>query len=71
MRGISSAGRATGWQSVGQGFESPILHLDESPYRISVRAFFARGHADQGATIPIRAAFVLLPLPRGEGRGEG
>lgn len=26
LRGISSVGRATGSQSVGQGFESPILH---------------------------------------------
>src|SRR6266540_838910 len=25
-RGRSSAGRATGWQPVGQGFESPRLH---------------------------------------------
>ncbi len=26
LRGISSAGRAIGSQSIGQGFESPILH---------------------------------------------
>ena len=25
-RGISSVGRASGWQPEGQGFESPILH---------------------------------------------
>ena len=27
IRGISSAGRAFGWQPKGQGFKSPILHL--------------------------------------------
>lgn len=26
-RGISSVGRASGWQPEGQGFESPILHF--------------------------------------------
>src|SRR5487761_1465623 len=26
-RGISSVGRASGWQPEGQGFKSPILHL--------------------------------------------
>ena len=28
-RGISSIGRASGWQPEGQGFESPILHFPE------------------------------------------
>ena len=27
MRGISSVGRASGWQPEGQGFKSPILHF--------------------------------------------
>jgi hypothetical protein len=27
IRGISSVGRASGWQPEGQGFKSPILHL--------------------------------------------
>ena len=27
-RGISSVGRASGWQPEGQGFESPILHFN-------------------------------------------
>lgn len=28
LRGISSVGRASGWQPEGQGFESPILHFE-------------------------------------------
>ena len=27
-RGISSVGRASGWQPEGQGFEPPILHFN-------------------------------------------
>jgi hypothetical protein len=27
VRGISSVGRASGWQPEGQGFKSPILHF--------------------------------------------
>ncbi len=30
-RGCSSAGRASGWQPLGRGFESPQLHLDGFP----------------------------------------
>ena len=32
-RGISSVGRASGWQPEGQGFESPILHSNLPTYR--------------------------------------
>lgn len=39
IRGISSAGRAFGWQPKGQGFESPILHF-QGTLRISQGAFF-------------------------------
>ena len=30
-RGYSSAGRASGWQPEGQGFESPYLHQEKRP----------------------------------------
>ena len=35
-RGISSVGRASGWQPEGQGFESPILHSNLLTYEASV-----------------------------------
>ena len=35
-RGISSVGRASGWQPEGQGFESPILHSNLPTYEASV-----------------------------------
>ena len=34
-RGISSVGRASGWQPEGQGFESPILHSNLPTYKVS------------------------------------
>lgn len=36
IRGISSVGRASGWQPEGQGFESPILHSNLPTYEASV-----------------------------------
>lgn len=49
VRGISSVGRASGWQPEGQGFESPILHIEISravatgsrPLQIKARVFCA------------------------------
>ena len=38
QRGISSVGRAIGSQSIGQGFESPILH--RNPPQSSLRGIF-------------------------------
>src|ERR1700722_6790375 len=49
-RGISSVGRASGWQPEGQGFKSPILHLmpfaDDRKWLFSLglrRSLFAHG----------------------------
>ena len=41
FRGISSVGRASGWQPEGQGFESPILHSVANPCK--TRVFLCAG----------------------------
>ena len=45
--GISSVGRASGWQPEGQGFESPILHLEtqfrKAPWELLSWVFLRAG----------------------------
>ncbi len=52
-RGISSGGRAIGSQSIGQGFESPILHSATSAGRRPVR------HAARAAAVLLAAVVTL------------
>ena len=58
-RGCSSAGRATRWQRVGQGFESPRLHQTTRTAH--------RGFPPQGPVIQVRPAGVREGLHRGSG----
>ena len=49
-RGISSGGRAIGSQSIGQGFESPILHMTSGFDRVSRSAPLAAGRNSRRRT---------------------
>ena len=52
-RGISSGGRAIGSQSIGQGFESPILHSATSAARLRAR------HAARAAAVLLATVVTL------------
>jgi hypothetical protein len=54
FRGHSSAGRASVWQTEGQGFKSPWLHTQEQP-RPETAGLFLTPHADTNGATTCRA----------------
>lgn len=59
-RGISSVGRAIGSQSIGQGFESPILQEKQKP---SIRAAFCFDDEEKGLFQLTNYKINFTPFP--------